>query len=183
MLGFARFFQFRISFSNHPKALASRRSASAFVTPLTVTAGCGSHGLSEPTLVSMAAQSAALPLGILLAGETFYNACRKLFSVGSAQVAAETGLSYADLGVVASSFSLSYAVSKPLFSLSTDFLPSRGLFAAGLAVAGLAHVLFARGTTLGVLCLCWGLNGFAQARRPPPNVWHRDGIVICRRSP
>ena len=105
-----------------------------------------------------------LPLGILLAGETFYNACRKLFSVGSAHIAAETGLSYADLGVIASSFSLCYALAKPLFSLGTDFVSSRTLFAAGLAVAGAAHVLFSRGATLAALCVCWGANGFAQAR-------------------
>jgi sugar phosphate permease len=68
--------------------------------------------------------------GALLLGEFLYNCCRKGVSTFGPVLIHTLGLSKSDIGMIVSSMSLCYTLSKPLFGYLTDSISNRKLFTA-----------------------------------------------------
>lgn len=98
----------------------------------------------------------------LFAGYGFYSLLRKSFSVSVPFMRTALGLSKADVGNIATSFSVAYGISKFVGGVVSDFLPPDILFAAGLFLAALSNLLFSFSTNTSVLCVLWFLNGCVQ---------------------
>ena len=98
----------------------------------------------------------------LFAGYGFYSLLRKSFSISVPFMRTSLGLSKADVGNIATSFSVAYGISKFIGGVVSDFLPPDVLFATGLFLAALSNLLFSFSTSTSVLCVLWFLNGTVQ---------------------
>ena len=78
----------------------------------------------------------------LFFGWCCYYLCRKSFPSSTPNLIAEGGLSKDDLGVISSSFAVSYGFSKFFNSLLSDHVSARKMFSAGLVLSGLGCLLF-----------------------------------------
>ena len=78
----------------------------------------------------------------LFLGWCCYYLCRKSFPSSTPNLTAEAGLGKDDLGIIASSFALSYGFSKFFNSLLSDHVSARKMFSAGLVLSGLGCFLF-----------------------------------------
>ena len=78
----------------------------------------------------------------LFTGYGFYSLLRKSFSVSVPFMRVSLGLSKADVGYIATSFSVAYGISKFIGGVVSDFLPPDALFAMGLFLAALSNLLF-----------------------------------------
>ena len=72
------------------------------------------------------------------------------------------GLQPDQVGLIASSQNLAYAISKFLGGIASDRLSSKLLFSLGLLVSGLATILFSYSSSVTVFTICWFMNGLAQ---------------------
>lgn len=98
----------------------------------------------------------------LVVGWFLYYACRKTFSSTMPHLMAHRGFSEEDLGLIASSFSVSYGIYKLLFGIVADHVNSRKLFSTGLLLSGLCVVLMSFGKSTLLCCIVWFLQGIAQ---------------------
>ena len=98
----------------------------------------------------------------LFTGYGFYSLLRKSFSVSVPFMRVSLGLSKADVGYIATSFSVAYGISKFIGGVVSDFLPPDALFAMGLFLAALSNLLFSFSTNALLLCMLWFLNGTVQ---------------------
>lgn len=71
-------------------------------------------------------------------------------------------------GLITSSQSAAYAVSKFVSGVLSDRLSARWLFAAGLLLVGIVNVLFSWSGSVGAFAALWFLNGLAQGLGWPP---------------
>ena len=78
----------------------------------------------------------------LFLGWCCYYLCRKSFPSSTPNLIAEAGLSKDDLGVISSSFAVSYGFSKFFNSLLSDHVSARKMFSVGLVLSGLGCLLF-----------------------------------------
>lgn len=104
--------------------------------------------------------------GIYIAGFLAYAAIyivRLNFSVASAAFEAEGMLSKAQIGVIGSIFSLTYAIAKVPGGYIGDACSSRNVILAGLLIAALTNIFIGLFPSFAVIAVLWGVNAFGQA--------------------
>lgn len=71
-------------------------------------------------------------------------------------------------GLITSSQSAAYAISKFVSGVLSDQMSARWLFSSGLLLVGLVNVIFSWSSTVPVFAALWFLNGLAQGLGWPP---------------
>ncbi|NXL52529.1 G6PT1 protein, partial [Podilymbus podiceps] len=104
----------------------------------------------------------------MFVGYTLYYFNRKTFSFVMPAVMAEVPLGKDELGLITSSQSAAYAVSKFVSGVLSDRASARWLFSSGLLMVGLVNVAFSRSSTVAAFAGLWFLNGLAQGLGWPP---------------
>lgn len=72
------------------------------------------------------------------------------------------------LGLITSSQTLAYAISKFISGVLSDQISARWLFSSGLLIVGVINVFFSQSSTLTAFTLLWFLNGLGQGFGWPP---------------
>lgn len=75
-------------------------------------------------------------------GWCFYYLCRKAFPSSIPNLISDNGLSKDDVGIISSSFAVSYGFSKFFNSLLSDHVSARKMFSVGLVFSGIGCLLF-----------------------------------------
>ncbi|KAI4903618.1 hypothetical protein NFI96_030679 [Prochilodus magdalenae] len=101
-------------------------------------------------------------------GYLLYYFNRKTFSFLMPSVMEEVELGKEELGLITSSQTLAYAISKFVSGVLSDQLSARWLFSAGLFIVGGINVLFSWSSTVMVFTGLWFLNGLGQGFGWPP---------------
>uniref|UniRef100_A0A6I8PBW9 Solute carrier family 37 member 4 n=1 Tax=Ornithorhynchus anatinus TaxID=9258 RepID=A0A6I8PBW9_ORNAN len=104
----------------------------------------------------------------MFVGYTLYYFNRKTFSFVMPALMGDIALDKDDLGLITSSQSAAYAVSKFVSGVLSDRISARWLFSSGLLLVGLVNVAFSRSSTVPVFATLWFLNGLAQGFGWPP---------------
>ncbi|KAM8927370.1 glucose-6-phosphate exchanger SLC37A4 isoform 2-T2 [Pelodytes ibericus] len=104
----------------------------------------------------------------MFVGYTLYYFNRKTFSFVMPSVMQEIKLDKDDLGLITSSQSAAYAISKFISGVLSDQLSARWLFASGLFLVGLVNVAFSWSSSVSVFAVLWFFNGLAQGLGWPP---------------
>ncbi|XP_053943081.1 glucose-6-phosphate exchanger SLC37A4 isoform X3 [Cuculus canorus] len=104
----------------------------------------------------------------MFVGYTLYYFNRKTFSFVMPAVMAEVPLGKDELGLITSSQSAAYAISKFISGVLSDQLSARLLFSSGLLLVGLVNVGFSWSSTVTAFAGLWFLNGLAQGLGWPP---------------
>ena len=103
---------------------------------------------------------------VYLAGFVAYAAIyivRLNFSVASAAFEADGTLTKAQIGVIGSIFSFTYALAKVPGGYIGDRFSSRSVIIAGLLIAASTNFIIGLFPKFGVIALLWGVNAFGQA--------------------
>lgn len=104
----------------------------------------------------------------MFVGYTLYYFNRKTFSFVMPSVMDEIKMDKDDLGMITSSQSLAYAISKFISGVLSDQLSARWLFSIGLFCVGGINVVFSWSSTVAVFSSLWFLNGLGQGLGWPP---------------
>uniref|UniRef100_A0A146NEW3 Major facilitator superfamily (MFS) profile domain-containing protein n=1 Tax=Fundulus heteroclitus TaxID=8078 RepID=A0A146NEW3_FUNHE len=104
----------------------------------------------------------------MFVGYTLYYFNRKTFSFVMPSVMQEITLDKDDLGMITSSQSLAYAISKFISGVLSDQISARWLFSIGLFVVGGINVVFSWSSTVAVFSALWFVNGLGQGLGWPP---------------
>ncbi|MED6263002.1 hypothetical protein CHARACLAT_000002 [Characodon lateralis] len=104
----------------------------------------------------------------MFVGYTLYYFNRKTFSFVMPSVMQEIKLDKDDLGMITSSQSLAYAISKFISGVLSDQISARWLFSIGLFVVGGINVVFSWSSTVAVFSALWFINGLGQGLGWPP---------------
>ncbi|KAM4646178.1 glucose-6-phosphate exchanger SLC37A4 [Amazona ochrocephala] len=110
----------------------------------------------------------AVIFAAMFAGYTLYYFNRKTFSFVMPAVMAEVPLGKDELGLITSSQSAAYAISKFVSGVLSDRASARWLFSSGLLMVGLVNVVFSWSSTVTAFAGLWFLNGLAQGLGWPP---------------
>ncbi|NWX27957.1 G6PT1 protein, partial [Notiomystis cincta] len=110
----------------------------------------------------------AMIFAAMFVGYTLYYFNRKTFSFVMPAVMAEVPLGKDDLGLITSSQSAAYAISKFISGVLSDQMSARWLFSSGLLMVGLVNVVFSWSSTVVAFAGLWFLNGLAQGLGWPP---------------
>ncbi|NXM92284.1 G6PT1 protein, partial [Oenanthe oenanthe] len=110
----------------------------------------------------------ALIFAAMFVGYTLYYFNRKTFSFVMPAVMAEVPLGKDELGLITSSQSAAYAISKFVSGVLSDQMSARWLFSSGLFMVGLVNVVFSWSSTVMAFAGLWFLNGLAQGLGWPP---------------
>ncbi|NXK15863.1 G6PT1 protein, partial [Arenaria interpres] len=110
----------------------------------------------------------AVIFAAMFVGYTLYYFNRKTFSFVMPAVMAEVPLGKDELGLITSSQSAAYAISKFISGVLSDQLSARWLFSSGLLMVGLVNVGFSCSSTVAAFAGLWFLNGLAQGLGWPP---------------
>ena len=99
----------------------------------------------------------------LFLGWCCYYLCRKSFPSSTPNLIAEAGLTKDDLGVISSSFAVSYGFSKFFNSLLSDHVSAKKMFSAGLVLSGLGCLLFPSSvSSIPISATLWFAEGIIQ---------------------
>ncbi|XP_018421675.1 PREDICTED: glucose-6-phosphate exchanger SLC37A4 isoform X2 [Nanorana parkeri] len=101
-------------------------------------------------------------------GYTLYYFNRKTFSFVMPSIMQEIKLDKDDLGLITSSQSAAYAISKFISGVLSDQISARWLFSSGLCLVGLVNVVFSWSSSVQVFAILWFFNGLAQGFGWPP---------------
>ncbi|KAF7219218.1 glucose-6-phosphate exchanger SLC37A4a [Nothobranchius furzeri] len=104
----------------------------------------------------------------MFVGYTLYYFNRKTFSFVMPSLMEEITLDKDDLGMITSSQSLAYAISKFISGVLSDQISARWLFSIGLFLVGGINVVFSWSTTVAVFSALWFINGLGQGLGWPP---------------
>uniref|UniRef100_A0A8C7XJX6 Solute carrier family 37 member 4a n=1 Tax=Oryzias sinensis TaxID=183150 RepID=A0A8C7XJX6_9TELE len=104
----------------------------------------------------------------MFVGYTLYYFSRKTFSFVMPSVMQEVKLDKDDLGLITSSQSLAYAISKFISGVLSDRISARWLFSIGLFLVGGINVVFSWSSTVAVFSALWFFNGLGQGFGWPP---------------
>lgn len=104
----------------------------------------------------------------MFVGYTLYYFNRKTFSFVMPSVMEEIHMDKDDLGMITSSQSLAYAISKFISGVLSDQLSARWLFSIGLFFVGGINVVFSWSSTVAAFSTLWFLNGLGQGLGWPP---------------
>ncbi|NXX60777.1 G6PT1 protein, partial [Scopus umbretta] len=110
----------------------------------------------------------AVIFAAMFVGYTLYYFNRKTFSFVMPAVMAEVPLGKDELGLITSSQSAAYAISKFVSGVLSDQMSARWLFSSGLMMVGLVNVVFSWSATVTAFAGLWFLNGLAQGLGWPP---------------
>lgn len=100
--------------------------------------------------------------GSMFIGWSFIYLCRKVFVTTMPQLIEYRGFDKQDLGAIASSFSLSYGLSKFFSAVLSDHVSPRMLLGAGVGLSGMCVLLFPLSTSLWLCCVMWFALGVVQ---------------------
>lgn len=95
-------------------------------------------------------------------GYAFYYFTRKSFTFAMPGIQSELGLSKAELGLLASIFSLIYGASKFFNGIMGDRSNPRYLMSIGLIATGIFNIFFGFSSLYYAFVVFWGLNGWFQ---------------------
>ncbi|KAF4082299.1 hypothetical protein AMELA_G00150080 [Ameiurus melas] len=101
-------------------------------------------------------------------GYLLYYFNRKTFSFLMPSVMEEIELDKEELGLITSSQTLAYAISKFISGVLSDQISARWLFSSGLLIVGAINVLFSQSSSLTAFTFLWFLNGLGQGFGWPP---------------
>uniref|UniRef100_A0A3B5A5A6 Glucose-6-phosphate translocase-like n=1 Tax=Stegastes partitus TaxID=144197 RepID=A0A3B5A5A6_9TELE len=101
-------------------------------------------------------------------GYSLYFFNRKTFSFVMPSVMEEVELDKDDLGLITSSQTMAYAISKFISGVLSDQISARWLFSIGLFVVGGINVVFSWCSTVSMFSLLWFINGLGQGCGWPP---------------
>ncbi|KAM9729274.1 glucose-6-phosphate exchanger SLC37A4b isoform 1-T3 [Menidia menidia] len=104
----------------------------------------------------------------MFTGYSLYFFNRKTFSFVMPSVMEEIKLDKDDLGLITSSQTMAYAISKFISGVLSDQISARWLFSIGLFVVGAINVAFSWSSTVPLFALLWFLNGLGQGCGWPP---------------
>ncbi|RXM92603.1 Hypoxia up-regulated protein 1 [Acipenser ruthenus] len=104
----------------------------------------------------------------MFVGYTLYYFNRKTFSFVMPSVMEEIELDKDDLGLITSSQSAAYAISKFISGVLSDQISARWLFSIGLFLVGTINVVFSWTSTVSVFAVLWFINGLGQGLGWPP---------------
>uniref|UniRef100_A0A8C5GAZ9 Solute carrier family 37 member 4b n=1 Tax=Gouania willdenowi TaxID=441366 RepID=A0A8C5GAZ9_GOUWI len=104
----------------------------------------------------------------LFIGYSLYFFNRKTFSFVMPSVMEEITLDKDDLGMITSSQTMAYAISKFISGVLSDKISARWLFAIGLFMVGGINVVFSWSSTVSMFSLLWFINGLGQGCGWPP---------------
>ncbi|XP_059812775.1 glucose-6-phosphate exchanger SLC37A4a [Hypanus sabinus] len=104
----------------------------------------------------------------MFVGYTLYYFNRKTFSFVMPSIMEEVTLEKDDLGLITSSQSLAYAISKFISGVLSDQISARLLFCSGLFLVGVINVVFSWSSTITAFTVLWFFNGLAQGFGWPP---------------
>ncbi|KAM5317388.1 glucose-6-phosphate exchanger SLC37A4 isoform 3-T4 [Glossophaga mutica] len=110
----------------------------------------------------------AVIFSAMFGGYSLYYFNRKTFSFVMPSLVEEIPLDKDDLGLITSSQSAAYAISKFVSGVLSDQMSARWLFSSGLLLVGLVNVVFSWSSTVPVFAALWFLNGLAQGLGWPP---------------
>lgn len=96
----------------------------------------------------------------------FFN--RKTFSFVMPSVMDEIELDKDDLGLITSSQTMAYAISKFISGVLSDKISARWLFSIGLFLVGGINIAFSWSSTVSMFSLLWFINGLGQGCGWPP---------------
>lgn len=83
-------------------------------------------------------------------------------------------------GLITSSQSAAYAISKFVSGVLSDQMSARWLFSSGLLLVGLVNVVFSWSSAVPVFAALWFLNGLAQGLGWPPCGKILRKVSVCR---
>ncbi|XP_068600742.1 glucose-6-phosphate exchanger SLC37A4b [Brachionichthys hirsutus] len=101
-------------------------------------------------------------------GYSLYFFNRKTFSFVMPSVMEEIQLDKDDLGLISSSQTMAYAISKFISGVLSDRISARWLFSIGLFVVGGINIAFSWSSTVSMFSLLWFINGLGQGCGWPP---------------
>uniref|UniRef100_A0A3Q3Q4N3 Major facilitator superfamily (MFS) profile domain-containing protein n=1 Tax=Monopterus albus TaxID=43700 RepID=A0A3Q3Q4N3_MONAL len=104
----------------------------------------------------------------LFIGYSLYFFNRKTFSFVMPSVMEEIELDKEDLGLITSSQTMAYAMSKFISGVLSDRISARWLFSIGLFLVGGINVAFSWFSTVSMFSLLWFINGLGQGCGWPP---------------
>ncbi|XP_069326904.1 glucose-6-phosphate exchanger SLC37A4 isoform X3 [Eulemur rufifrons] len=110
----------------------------------------------------------AVIFSAMFGGYSLYYFNRKTFSFVMPLLVEEISLDKDDLGLITSSQSAAYAISKFVSGVLSDQMSARWLFSSGLLLVGLVNIVFSWSSTVPVFAALWFLNGLAQGLGWPP---------------
>lgn len=106
----------------------------------------------------------------MFVGYSFYYFTRKSFSIAMPGLIESLHYDKAQLGFLASMFSITYAISKFTSGIMSDRSNPRYFMAFGLMMTGVINIFFGLTSSLVVFAIFWGMNGFFQGFGAPPCV-------------
>ncbi|XP_018547969.1 glucose-6-phosphate exchanger SLC37A4 [Lates calcarifer] len=101
-------------------------------------------------------------------GYSLYFFNRKTFSFVMPSVMEEIELDKDDLGLITSSQTMAYAISKFISGVLSDQISARWLFSIGLFLVGGINIAFSWSSTVSMFSLLWFINGLGQGCGWPP---------------
>ncbi|MFT7800272.1 glucose-6-phosphate exchanger SLC37A4-like [Arapaima gigas] len=104
----------------------------------------------------------------MFVGYTLYYFSRKTFSFVMPSVMLEIELDKDNLGLITSSQTLAYAISKFISGMLSDQMSARWLFSIGLFTVGVVNVAFSWSSSVALFALLWFINGLGQGLGWPP---------------
>ncbi|RXN32611.1 glucose-6-phosphate exchanger SLC37A4-like protein [Labeo rohita] len=104
----------------------------------------------------------------MFVGYMLYYFNRKTFSFLMPSVMEEIDLDKEELGLITSSQTLAYAISKFISGVLSDQISARWLFSIGLFIVGAINIAFSWSSTVMLFTVLWFVNGFGQGFGWPP---------------
>ncbi|XP_030009252.1 glucose-6-phosphate exchanger SLC37A4b [Sphaeramia orbicularis] len=104
----------------------------------------------------------------MFTGYSLYYFNRKTFSFVMPSVMEEIRLDKDDLGMITSSQTMAYAISKFISGVLSDRISARWLFSIGLLLVGGINIVFSWSSTVSMFSLLWFVNGLGQGCGWPP---------------
>ena len=103
----------------------------------------------------------------LCLGTAMYNCLKKSAAFALPAMRSELEYSKRDIGLISSSFAVSYGVSKFIFGILSDFSSSKTLFSLGLFTGSALLFLSSLVSGLHVICFIWFLSGIVHGMGGP----------------
>ena len=101
-------------------------------------------------------------------GYAFYYFTRKSFTFAMPGLIEDLNFTKGDLGLLGSILYVTYGISKFASGIMSDRSNPRYFMAAGLMLTGICNILFGLSSSLIMLAIFWGLNGWFQGFGWPP---------------
>jgi glycerol-3-phosphate transporter len=101
-------------------------------------------------------------------GYAVFYFCRVNISMAIPNLQDSLGFSKTQIGLIVSALQITYGVGKFLNGIFADRSNPRYFMALGLFLSGLVNILFGLGSSLIVLMILWGINGWFQSMGFPP---------------